>query len=54
MADTKRKKKRNLKEAEAVEVHDDAWERFTSTIKKIVPGKGSSAKDHGKDRRDAE
>jgi len=38
MAD-KPKKKRKLKEAEAVEVYDDAWERFTSTVKEIVPPK---------------
>jgi hypothetical protein len=39
MADKPRKKKRNLKDAEAVEVHEDAWERFESTVRRIVPGK---------------
>ncbi|GBE42699.1 hypothetical protein BMS3Bbin10_00762 [bacterium BMS3Bbin10] len=44
MTSTKGKKKRKLKEAASVEVHDDAWKRFESTVKDIVPGKPNAKK----------
>ena len=49
MTNSKPKKNRKLKEAEAVEVHPDAWERFESTVKTIVPPKGTGANRSNKD-----
>jgi len=35
----KPKKRRKMKEAQAVETHPDAWERFESAVRQIVPPK---------------
>lgn len=50
MADTKGKKKRKLKDAKAVEVHPNAWDRFTKAVKRIVPGKPANKSYKNKNR----
>lgn len=39
LSDTKPKKRRKLKEAEAVELEPDAWERFEEAVHKVAPPK---------------
>lgn len=46
MADTKPKKRRKLKEAEAVETEPDAWERFKAAVHKIAPPKRKGKSDN--------